>query len=299
MTRVHTAIIHGIGVTKPGYSKPLIAGLTEAFDRRLKVLLDSRNDFTDQIRCHEILWDDVISENQRQLAVILRKGFGLAPEEDRTGLLMKILLFPKRTINWLRTDFAAESIQDILAYRHPEAYRKIHQKVLSCIESIPVRGNQAHSLSLITHSLGTVVGSDFVWDRQKKHGRFHKSWMLGNFFTMGSPLALFVLQFGLEPFKFPIRLEDPDGRWINIYDRDDPIAYPLKPLNQAYDRVVLKDHAVNTGLFGIAHTRYWKHRPTQQIIARKLALDWLQLNNKLDAVRLKGLYNVYDEILGL
>lgn len=112
---------------------------------------------------------------------------------------------------------------------------------------------------------------------------------------MGSPLPLFSLQFGgPEVFNKPIAIQDSLGRWVNIYDKNDPIAYPLKLLNEAYNRVVLKDQEVHAGMFGIAHLKYWTNQSVHLIIARKLALDWLRFNNALDKSRLDGLYAKYD-----
>ncbi len=133
---------------------------------------------------------------------------------------------------------------------------------------------------MIAHSLGTVISSDFVYDQLKGTGVLHQRFLFSNFFTLGSPIALFALQYGIELFKSPIRLECKDGKWINIFDLDDPVAYPLKNLNQAYDAAVNVDYEVNTGGFGISHTRYFQNQIVQELIAQKLAQDWLQINGK-------------------
>ena len=49
------------------------------------------------------------------------------------------------------------------------------------------------------------------------------------------------------------------GRWVNIFDEDDPVGMPLKVLNEAYNKVVHKDVLVNSGVYGISHTNYFKH----------------------------------------
>lgn len=117
-----------------------------------------------------------------------------------------------------------------------------------------------------------------------------------NFFTMGSPLPLFSLQFGgPDIFTNPVNIQDPQGRWVNIYDKGDPIAYPLKPLNEAYNLAVLKDQEVKVGMFLVSHVKYWSHAKVHSIIARKLSLDWLRFNNKLDKAQLDKLYADYDK----
>ena len=116
---------------------------------------------------------------------------------------------------------------------------------------------------------------------------------MSNFFTMGSPLALFALRYGAELFNKPINV-DGAGRWVNILDKDDPIAYPLRELNEEYKAVVLADLEVNVGLWGIAHVQYWKNQSVHRIIAAKLALDWLRINNRLPAGDLQKMQEKYD-----
>ena len=77
------------------------------------------------------------------------------------------------------------------------------------------------------------------------------------------------------------------------------IAMPLKPLNSAYDRVVLADAQVRTGPYLLAHMRYLTNEETLAIISRKLALDWCAQNDQLPAPRWLNLSAAYDRTLGL
>ncbi len=115
---------------------------------------------------------------------------------------------------------------------------------------------------------------------------------------MGSPLPLFSLQFGGPGlFNKPITIQNPDGRWINIYDNDDLIAYPLKCLNDAYCQTVFKDQEVNVGLLGLAHVEYWTSNKVARIMAHKFALDWLKENSHLPVIEIKQLAQRYDKML--
>ena len=95
---------------------------------------------------------------------------------------------------------------------------------------------------------------------------------------MGSPITLFALRWGVEAFNAPIHMDDPHGCWINILDKDDPIAYPLKEINQQYNEAVLEDKEVNVGPLGAAHVMYWKNEQVHKTIARKLAEDWVRMS---------------------
>ena len=166
---------------------------------------------------------------------------------------------------------------DVIAYLNPDVKARIHDRIKEDLKRLEVRAGQG-PVTIISHSLGTVIASDFVYDRQKHQDV--QGFQLANFFTMGSPIALFALRYGgPEVFDDPIHMDIPDGEWINILDADDPIAYPLKSLNAVYDQAVSADQEVNTGLFGLSHTRYWKTLAVHQIIAKKLAKDWIKLNS--------------------
>jgi hypothetical protein len=119
-----------------------------------------------------------------------------------------------------------------------------------------------------------------------------------NFFTLGSPLALFSLQHGgPEAFSKPVRVEHPDGRWVNIRDKDDPVGMPLKTLNAEYQAAVHHDVEVDTGDYLLAHMGYFSHELVLRAIGRKLALDWAAGNRVLPAKDLQALFKAYDQEL--
>jgi len=78
-----------------------------------------------------------------------------------------------------------------------------------------------------------------------------------------------------------------------------PLAFKIKPLNDAYKQAVLENQEINTGIFGLAHVKYWNSPDMHTIIGRKLAIDWIRLNNKLSTGDVDSLYQQYDQNLGL
>ena len=111
-------------------------------------------------------------------------------------------------------------------------------------------------------------------------------------------MALFSLRFGgPEAFSKPIRMETGRGRWMNLFDRDDPIGMPLKPLNEAYQRAVFNDVDVQAGLYLWSHLRYFTHSKVLELIADKLALDWIAHNGRLAAGELAALDAAYERTL--
>ena len=101
-------------------------------------------------------------------------------------------------------------------------------------------------------------------------------------------------------FTNPVSVESPAGRWVNIFDEDDPVGMPLKVLNDAYNKVVHKDVLVNSGVYGISHANYFKKTSkVVDIISQKLAIDWIALNQKLSQDKIDKLYEEYDRTAGV
>lgn len=106
-------------------------------------------------------------------------------------------------------------------------------------------------------------------------------------FTFGSPLS--ILAYRNDPLvellskgnridpalhgltangkPFSDHLEGP--RWVNVWDRDDPISFPVAPMLQESDRDIALDVQINTTLWPFrSHTAYWSSRKVQTIFAR-------------------------------
>lgn len=262
-------IVHGIGRAKDGYADPLIEGIRSEFVR-----LKGDEAAGQALSFVEVVWDDLIADNQKLLVDRLRAGLKTPTKDSFWARVIKPITAPfKKGITWLRTDIAAEYINDIISYGNDEIYQRIHARVNERINGAVGDWSQKQPLSIVAHSLGSVVSSDYIYDQIKKNGEFHSEFTLTNFFTLGSPLALFALRFGAEAFASPVKVESTHGQWINILDRDDPFAYPLKPLNKAYHQAVEQDTEVHTGPFGVAHVKYWDDKTTHRVIAQKLVKD--------------------------
>ncbi len=310
MSHINIAILHGIGKNEIGYADDLIKGIEKEFNAHLKELTGKPDDETTRLRFRPIIWDDILDKNQGQLKAILERtleqkqrktflgfwlGVGIIPIIIALWLFFTIFTHPiiffiaalisgyifyrfgSKFYYQLRTGFASEYVLDIVGYLNADVKRLIQDRIKDELKFI---NGDKEPVTFIAHSLGTVIASDFIWDRQKE--KDFGDFKLSNFFTMGSPIALFALRWGVELFDQPIRIDVPHGCWINILDKDDPIAYPLKGLNKEYDAVVLTDQEVNVGPLGISHVQYWKNQGVHKIIAHKLAEDWMRLDIKSD-----------------
>ena len=305
--KIGILLVHGIGTEHAEWAEEIIPRIQEAILSEARKLLPEnppRN--ADEIAVMEsVYWADTLNEKQR----VLEERLNQAQEPLRLTLrlwlsfrwLWRLLAW------WLRRkeyEFVSRSVADVIGYLQTDAEKLVHQRMEQALDrlvgDVGVVGRKA-PLTIVSHSLGTVISSDFVYDQTKKRraagkAGFHEKAQLENFFTVGSPLALFSIKYGgPDAFKNPISVESSQGRWINIRDADDPIGMPLKVLNEAYDRVVQRDVRVNAGLYLISHMRYFRDRDTLKIIGGKVALDWIALNGRLPKERVSGLRARYDE----
>ncbi|NIR38117.1 MAG: hypothetical protein GWN07_12325, partial [Actinobacteria bacterium] len=71
------------------------------------------------------------------------------------------------------------------------------------------------------------------------------------------PLFTFAYE-DVQPIDFPGEALAPAvadvARWVNYYDRDDVLGYPLRPVSSSYAAVVDADVEVNVGGFPASAT---------------------------------------------
>lgn len=312
MTKLAVALVHGIGAQTYHWADGLIDRLRVRVWEEAGALLGGSQplpDPSEMLALVQVHWADVLQEHQRQLQTILAGGPRVVTARvPWWHAVVHPIRYARSQLRQAQATFIAEFIGDIIGYLDQPTKAAVHEAMTGALQRLATRMAPAPGkwpLTVIAHSLGTVITSDYIWDAAKARRRagqdgFHDAWRLENFFTVGSPLALFALKYGgAEVFSSPIAVESGQGRWINIYDDDDPIAMPLKPLNAAYGRSVWKDAEVNAGAYLFAHGGYFTEPQTLTIISRKLALDWLAANQRLPEAQARALYARYDDGLGI
>jgi pimeloyl-ACP methyl ester carboxylesterase len=199
----------------------------------------------------------------------------------------------KTKIPYLR-EFGMSFMGDVVAYQGRPVYNEIHRHLAASLRA-HVRTGSGH-LTVIAHSLGSVIASDFIYDHTLKIGRALKDGFgadFSNFFTLGSPLVLYAMRSVhpevfdpakvLDRFDRPVRVESESGFWLNLFDDDDIIGYPLKSVNAHYQEAVTADVEVEVGDFltrwnPLSHAHYLDNGGTNGIIAEKLAIDYAALH---------------------
>jgi hypothetical protein len=324
----HIVFIHGIGDEPGGYSAWIKKRIFAAFSKSV-YRLTRQSPPEDSLHFVETLWSSVTQEQQDDL------WNTLFPKMETKGMPMRLswkhilrefltdlLLDPKRWWyqlrywSWVRKTIVVYQ-GDLIAYIESPGqnkYKAIHEKVYGDIKACAKRTVETEAtvqnpalMTIVAHSLGSVIASDLLYDTLERKNRWWPAQIrLANFFSLGCPLSLYTLRYkdSAVEFKHPVRMQDPHGLWINIYDRQDVIGYPLKLLNQAYNDAVFVDKEISLGHWWnfwhlllrntpFNHYMYWEDYAVAKIIGKKAALDWLQTNRLDLAGELKPLYDKY------
>jgi len=159
---------------------------------------------------------------------------------------------------------------DTLAYQpseeRRELYLDVHRTMEKSFEKLADRAGPNAPLCVIAHSMGSVVAHNYLYDMQHREEDdlpdpetcLERGETLAFLCTYGSPLAIWRLRFGdaYKAIHFPGKALDTfhpsyDPKWLNIYDVDDVIAYPISKLTERYEELAeagyLEDRKLNVG----------------------------------------------------
>jgi len=269
-------VVHGVGSPGPDFARKLIENL----ERRMRRSGVDPDSFV----WRSAWWADLLTERQNGMWDRMQLG----------------------SLRWDRMrHFVVNAVGDAAAYhdtgRHHEMiYRDIHEIIRENLASLRKElGSDKKPLAVIAHSLGAHIVSNYIWDSQHKcsgyPGSNFKNWTpfecmdsLALLITAGGQIPLFTLAYPVEEInsiEFPPSSLDKSlksaAKWLNFYDPDDILAYPLKSLSRSYDEAVTEDLAINVG--GImqswnptSHSGYFDDNDFIAPVARALAdlLRW-------------------------
>ena len=307
--KVAVAVVHGIGDQEterlPGEDgEEVIVG----FERRIKKKIHDRcrdecgPHVEDEIVIEGVHWADVLNEKQLELQESIFV--------DETSFLNKKI-----------RDVAVRLAGDAIAYQDSKSwvYREVHTVFAKTLKRLAKKTAPNAPLCIIAHSLGTIVTSNYLYDlqvdepyRQSKTIPQKAREVMGDnptplerghtvslLYTLGSPLALWSILY--EDFGVPIIFPPPrwmhsdvglPHEWVNYYDKDDVIGYPLRNLYETQNakraregkekRIlseVLRDEQVNVGGWfksatPLSHMMYWEDNDVVEPIAKKLVETW-------------------------
>jgi hypothetical protein len=285
--KIAIAIIHGIGEQEPDFAAKMVRLLKKGFTK------SSGHPPADDLVIEPVYWAPVLQEQEEKLWDKFRHLRKIRFKELRRFL-----------INYGGDIFAYQPIPE-----HRRIYDSVHVIFAKTLRKLAQQAGETAPLCIIAHSLGTVITSNYLYDLQKDNppqktlignsvrdimgtapSPLEKGETLVLLYTLGSPLAVFNLRY--ENFDNPIIFPAPrlathhprlKSEWLNFYDADDAIGFPLKVLSDSYDAVVKEDVAVNAGSLleswsPLSHTGYWTNGEVVDRIVEGLARTWHHLN---------------------
>lgn len=220
----YVVFVHGIGEQQPDSYRKFGERVRTALEEEVQRAGESRPPRESYV-WEEVYWADITQPDQEE---------------------MKIKLGMRGRLR----EFMIGSLGDVVAYSKlpypPDKYGEIQKRFADTVAKVCQRalqtGDGQASLTVIAHSLGAVIASDGIYELNRNNA-MPANLKMDRFFSMGSPIALFGLRYGLANFTRPIRPKV----WINFYYPQDVIGFPLKALNASYDSAVTEDVPLSPG----------------------------------------------------
>ena len=271
-------LIHGIGDGTPGDDYSM-------FEEHLKrAYCDQRKcaeaDWNKLYKIQPIIWDEATANPE---TLIYSRAFGTVRPSDRslvseTNPFLAALNLPNtRAWRYFMTFFVGDAIAYVDEFDNG-IRRRVWEQIASVLK--PDGASAPPSFSIVGHSLGSVIAFDFVQALKSTPGKIFDlspnpqknvnltvqqvaalQQAFTNLVIFGSPVGLFWMRRrDLWDNDFA-NLRNPmqgNGKFLNFWDNDDIIAYPLRNF---FDDGQLEDIRVETGLvMPWAHTGYWKNK---------------------------------------
>jgi hypothetical protein len=287
--KIAIAVIHGIGKARPEFAEvghpDFLSGiaprLRQAFANELG---DRVSDAGSELVFEPVYWADVVQRPQDDLYT-------------RLGINQFSQFFGLR-------GFIFHSLADSVAYQptsssgnDPQIYEGIHRIFANSLKILADNAGKKAPLCIIAHSMGAAIASNFIWDAQKnrfsadtRDNPLELGQTFSSFYTFGSQVPFWAMRFSNfgEPIQVPspqlsVHYPEAKGEWINFFDRDDLLGYPIKNINDHYRAAVTDEQEVSvgnwlTGWNTLSHNGYWKSRQVTRSIGASLARLWRQTN---------------------
>lgn len=285
--KIAVAVIHGIGKANPEFAdknnpERFAGGIARKLKAQFARLLGEDEQAADsKLEIEAIYWAPVLQDPQDEL--------------------WRRLQVDKLSNSFGLREFIFHSLADSIGYQITPSDREIYDKVHACIsETLKTLSGTAGPkapLCIIGHSLGSAIASNYIWDLQNEHMHIEigdtpleQGETLALFYTFGSQIAFWRLRH--TDFGTPVTIPSPKfsghypnfaGEWINFYDRDDVLGFPIKLINDKYKLAVKEDKEVNAGPLTtnwtpLSHNGYWTDDEVNKPIAETLARMWKSIN---------------------
>lgn len=269
--KLAVVIIHGIGSQDPDFTS------ADKLKKKVSRKLEKAGKDAADVVWQKVYWADILEDRQLDYITKARQ------QSD-------IDLYKLRK-------FVVTAFGDAVAYRYIKdaphtTYYKIHAQIRIALHELyhDLLARTSVPLIFMAHSLGGHIMSNYIWDIQNPKpdnpvlndinnlSSFEKFQTLTGVITFGCNIPLFIFANSkVQPIRFPPEsLSDdlkPKARWMNFYDPDDILGYPLRPI-EAYAEIIKEEDekAINSGGWAsnwnpMSHGGYWTDNDFAKAVA--------------------------------
>lgn len=325
--RIAVLFVHGVEIRDPDYAKTAIRKLQREFAKRAGI---TAAEAAEALIIETVYWVPALEPHEERLLAstytsdasrfyglldrwVAKVDAGSAAAIVPLALSALLRWVPGvrglawPTLRWLGTYFVGDAVAYQITPWDRRVYDSVHATFADPLARLAARAGPDAPLCIISHSLGTVVASDHMWDLQHRNQGepagptpLECGDTLAFMYTLGSPIALWALRypdFG-TPIAVPaLRLEEyhPNlqSEWINFYSPEDIVAYPVRGLSAEYAAAVDEDRLVRVGppiisMTPVSHPWYWNDDKVIKPIAQTLSTAWNDLSAGLRQNRTKA-----------
>jgi hypothetical protein len=281
---IAVAVIHGTGYKDPDFAEDISRTLQDRFPTHLPEEARSRADLSIQ----PVYWADLPREREEEV------WDRVTSAGDMGHLGIRRFIF--------------NVAGDTLAYQpsegRKELYMEVHRTMAESFETLAEKAGSEAPLCVIAHSVGSVVAHNYLYDMQHEGTRagesedaladletaLERGETLALFVTYGNPLAIWRLRFGDEykSIRFPgnaleERYPAVQPKWLNIYDENDVLGYPISRLTERYKEMAedgyLEDREMDVGKWykswnPLSHKGYLRDESSLDELAGFIADIW-------------------------
>jgi hypothetical protein len=239
----------------------------------------------------------LLSQAQRQLgnrvipAIGEAKDFSLNPARLALNQLRQVMFYGFSDVFYYTSNTGKEAVRTTICEQLVTFLQQ--QK----IEQEPIR------ISFVGHSAGAVIAFDllfhlfhpmeppydshcFIDPEQHEVAKQLRCWadakqlQLRRLITMGNPLSSMAFRHSrvveaiaagehLDPSHYGLNPDEnlPGPRWINLWDLDDPLAWPVEPLMDTEQQTVADVYVNVSDWVTKAHNAYWTSKTAFKAVA--------------------------------